>query len=111
MLTRIGRSTFYKCSSLYEINLKNTKVEQIDVYAFYNCTSLKNIQLREGLKSIGDFAFYGNTSLEAVNIPSTVETIGVRSFSKATALSSLTFDKNKNGESSLTSISDYALQS
>lgn len=108
MLTRIGRSTFYKCSSLYEINLKNTKVEQIDVYAFYNCTSLKNIQLREGLKSIGDFAFYGNTSLEAVNIPSTVETIGIRSFSKATALSSLTFDKNKNGESSLKSISDYA---
>ncbi len=41
--------------------------------AFFNCTSLKEIELPESVNYLGPLSFYGCTVLEAVNIPSECE--------------------------------------
>ena len=43
-------------------------VEEIKNYAFYNCTSIKNITMPKSLKSIGMDVFYGCNSIDSVYI-------------------------------------------
>lgn len=63
-------------------------VETIYGYSFYNCTSLKTINLPESLQSIGIYAFQ-NTALESIEIPSDVITIGEYAFNKCENLKSV----------------------
>ncbi|MBR5395071.1 MAG: leucine-rich repeat domain-containing protein [Bacteroidaceae bacterium] len=56
-------------------------------------SSLKKVQLNEGLISIGNYAFGANYSLKEVNWPSTVQIIGARAF-EACPLSEIVLPKN-----------------
>ncbi len=54
-------------------------VEEIQKYAFYNCTALKKVVLPSSNKKIMEYAFYHCTSLEEINLEDVV-VIGSRAF-------------------------------
>ena len=67
-LKEIGRSAFYKCETLNEIDLTKTKVKTIGQYAFYNCFNIKTVTLSDTLEKISDYAFYEyEDNLEELN--------------------------------------------
>lgn len=69
-------------------------LEIIEDQAFERA-SIKNIGLKEGLKSIGAAAFYNLTSLEQIYIPNTVTKIGKRAFT-GSSISKLNIPKSIN---------------
>ncbi|MDE6953194.1 MAG: leucine-rich repeat protein [Erysipelotrichales bacterium] len=104
-ITRIGNGAFYSVTALSSITFPS-KLETIGVSAFYYNTALKvidfshcqsltsigenafssiarygniEIDLPEGLKTIGDKAFY-NVGLSSVTFPSTIESISKNAF-------------------------------
>ena len=76
-------------------------VEEISSFAFYNCTSLTNIQISDSIKSIGNNVFQ-YTSLTSIVIPDSVTSIGEKAFQYCSNLSSVTIGN------SVTSIGDEA---
>ncbi|MCT4634371.1 MAG: leucine-rich repeat protein [Firmicutes bacterium] len=94
---RIGEQAFMGCELLSSINIPNS-VNELSNHIFANCTSLNNIELHEGISSIGEYsfqysgitsisipegiriiprmAFFGCKSLKSVSIPNSVEVIG-----------------------------------
>lgn len=68
---------FFNCSSLKTVEI-GANVKSIGEYAFYN-TSLKTVKLGANVKSIGKYAFYGAT-LTSLEIGDNVEEIGVGAF-------------------------------
>ncbi|MDE6656602.1 MAG: leucine-rich repeat protein, partial [Anaeroplasmataceae bacterium] len=54
-------------------------VEEIQKFAFYNCTALKKVVLPSSVTKVMEFAFYNNTSLEEINLEDVV-VIGARAF-------------------------------
>ena len=69
---------FYNADRLKSIN---SKLKTVGNYAFYNCTSLNNVELSNDLTEIGDYAFTDNVNLTSINIPNGVVEIGEYAFS------------------------------
>lgn len=89
-VTSIGRSAFYGCVSLVEVDLSDCfKLEEIGLFAFGYCTSLKSIDLPSQITSIPSYAFNGCTSLTDVTIPDSVTSIGNYAFFGCTSLKSV----------------------
>ncbi len=88
----------------YEDNKHYTSDDELGVYFFSNCSSLKSITLPGDLKSVGDFAFCDCSSLEALNLPSGITSIGNYAFWYCENLTSLTLP------SGLISIGDRAFE-
>ncbi len=84
-LERIDHRAFYECTSLRSINIPST-VKEIGICAFKDCTQLINVDLCEGLESIEYRAFRWCTSLTSIRIPSTVKEIGEKAFSGCSQL-------------------------
>lgn len=80
-----GYSSFADCSSLKSINIPEG-VTKITDSAFENCTSLKNLTLPNSIKKIEGGAFQGCTSLESINIPEGTEEIQSYAFKKCPKL-------------------------
>ena len=55
--------------------------------AFFNCLSLKNITIPQGVTSIDKFAFYGCEALRNVNIPQGITVIRHYTFADCKSLS------------------------
>ena len=70
---------FYECSSLKEINIPNS-IKKIGQYAFYCCSSLERVNFPNSLEAIGDCAFEYCISLNEINLPNSVLTIGREAF-------------------------------
>ena len=111
IVTNIGDSAFYGCTSLTSINIPDG-VTSIGDWAFYGCTNLTSINIPDSVTNIGDSAFYGCTSLTSINIPDGVTSIGDWAFEGCTSLTSINIpdrvksigDSAFKGCSSLTSI-------
>lgn len=88
----------------YEDNKHYTSDDELGVYFFSKCSSLKAISLPGDLKSVGDFAFCDCSSLEALNLPSGIKSIGNYAFWYCENLTSLTLP------SGLISIGDRAFE-
>ena len=56
-------------------------------HAFYNCKSLTNINISNGVMSIGDNAFEGCISLKSIKIPDSITSIGDYAFGECDSLS------------------------
>jgi len=68
-------------STLETLDFSNcTNLLKIQGSAFYDCHSLKNISLPEGLEVIGNAAFQNCYSIEEIMVPHSVETIEVNAF-------------------------------
>ncbi|MBQ3116095.1 MAG: leucine-rich repeat domain-containing protein [Clostridia bacterium] len=102
-LSKIGTKAFYNCELLEEIVVPKSlndipdsafanclKLEsvlfeedgniEINAYAFYNCSSLKNIDMKNSITSIGKNAFECCSSITTLKIPNSVKYIGESSF-------------------------------
>lgn len=64
--------------------------------------TIKSVEIREGITSIGSYAFYGHSMLSSVSVPDTVEVIGDAAFYGCAAMSKLTLPEE------LTYIGDQA---
>ena len=62
----IGSFAFYNCSSLTQIDLPN--ISSISSYAFANCSNLTQIDIPNSVESVGDYAFNYCPKLEIANI-------------------------------------------
>ena len=72
-IERIGNYAFQQCN-LKTVTLPST-VKHIGTRAFAQCSELTDIELNEGLETIGCYAFYQCLGLTTVTIPSTVNTM------------------------------------
>lgn len=76
-LKTIPKGTFFGCTALKEIDLKN--VENIEEGAFSGCEGLTEITIPAAVKTIGQEAFRQCKSLSSINFQGG-ESIGVRAF-------------------------------
>lgn len=74
----IAEGAFYSNNALIKVKFSST-VKIIGNYAFYGCSSLTDVELNEGLESIGYCAF-ADSGLKSVNLPASVRTLGKDAF-------------------------------
>ena len=75
----------YYAKNLYlngELLTSLTIPAEVKDYAFYNCIGVTNIDIVDGVKSIGNSAFYGCSDLETLYISNTIESIGDYAFAE-----------------------------
>ena len=96
-LKTVGYGAFGHCTKLTSIDfpesLKTITSASLSTRgAFYYCTSLKSVTFGDNsaLTTIGDYAFYQCTSLTNIEIPSTVTSIGTYAFYSCTGITSVT---------------------
>lgn len=63
----ISNDAFYNCTSLQEINIPDS-ITLINNWAFYNCVSLKQIDLSKNITEISKCAFSKCSGLEKIYI-------------------------------------------
>ena len=118
-LTTIGKSTFFDCRDLEEINLdsvtaygetafcgcKNLKsislspsLETIESSSFHACTSLTEIRVPDSVKIVKPWAFFNCFSLEKVYLPASVTEIGSRAFYGCKNLKEIVVEKGSYAE-------------
>ena len=68
----------------------NKPVERIGNYAFDNCTTIKKVEISNGIKVIGYNAFRNCSSLTSIIIPNSVLSIGQYAFYGCSSLTSIT---------------------
>ena len=73
-VTAIGTWTFYDCYTVKQIEIPEGVVK-ISHKAFMRCNNLETINLPEGLKEIG-YGFIARTAVRSLRIPKTVNSIG-----------------------------------
>lgn len=78
-LTEIPWGVFGYCTSLREIEVPDG-VSAIAGMAFYSCSGLRTVGMPDGLKTIGPRAFESCSSLGSVNFPEGLTTIGELAF-------------------------------
>ena len=69
--------------------VKITTATKIGACAFYNCQSIKSIEIPDSVTSIGDGAFGGCSSLTSIVIPDSVTSIGDNAFSSCASVTSI----------------------
>ncbi len=79
--TIIPASAFSGCKKITTIEIPNAV--NIESEAFYDCSSLENLVLPEGLTSIGESAFASCSSITQIDLPSTLTSIGESAFSNS----------------------------
>lgn len=94
-LTDIRASAFAGCPKLETVALgADSALETIGARAFWNCSSLKELDLPTSLKSIGDAAFWGCASLQTVELPDSVTSLGSLAYYNCTGLTSIKLTDN-----------------
>lgn len=75
----IGEYAFENDTSIAELDFADSKIDNIERYAFYGCTSLNSVKLSDYMNTIGQSAFEGCATLTQVHFQ-TVDTIDYRAF-------------------------------
>ena len=102
----VGRN----CRDLTEVNLPDG-ITSIGGYAFYGCTNLALTVLPDGITSIGGSAFYGCTNLALTVLPDGITSIASNAFNSCTnlALTALTDGITSIGISAFQNCTNLAL--
>lgn len=94
-VTSIGYAAFYECKSLKEIDLGS--ITNIGYNAFYGCTGITSLHIPSSVTSIEGSAFYGCTGLTTLYIPANVTSIANGAFGGCFNLESIVVeDGNAN---------------
>lgn len=86
----IGEYAFWNCKSLKHIELPKKCRLNIKEGAFRDCTGLIEINLPYGTTFDGQYIFSGCSSLKSVNLPASIITIPPHTFSYCTSLPEIT---------------------
>lgn len=89
----IGASVFSKCTSLKKVEMQTTKLKNVEMRAFAECTSLTGIALPKSVRIIGEDAFYGCRSMETFTIPAGVKNIEDSAFYGCSSLKKVVIGK------------------
>jgi len=81
----MGDAVFASCTSLERITFPST-LAKISERTFFNCRSLTEIELHEGIQNIESDAFRSCSSLEYIVLPSTASEVGDCAFEHCTSL-------------------------
>lgn len=92
-VTKIGKHTFYDCTSLMTVTLPET-LTSIETYAFSYAEKLEYLHLPESVETLGVRAFFQCNALQSINVPAAVKEIPEYCFSYCKALEELTFSDN-----------------
>ena len=99
----IANEAFRKNYTLEKVVFPDT-IETMGAYVFYDCESLREVHLNEGLNQVGNYTFYSCTNLTSIVLPETVTEIGEAAFGNCSSLVDITFPKK------LTTIQSYAFR-
>ncbi|MBR5850545.1 MAG: leucine-rich repeat domain-containing protein [Alistipes sp.] len=88
-----GRLLAFAPAELSSYTIPN-EVTKIGVYAFINCTLLREISIPSSVTEVQSNAFEGCASLASVTFPNSVTHIGGKVFKNCTALRSVTWPEN-----------------
>ncbi len=91
-ITRIGNASFYLFKGIENVTIPSS-VKALGSNAFCS-SSIKSINLPEGLETLESLVFQSCSSLAEINLPSTVKSIGIGAFYRCTKLSSLNVHQN-----------------
>ena len=69
-------------------------VNKIDDQAFCGCRDLKDVEIEDGVESIGADAFNECTKLTSIHIPASVRSIGIGAFAACNRLERITVDED-----------------
>ena len=69
------------------------KMETVNDYAFYACTSLKSVEISKGITGIGNYGFFKCKNLKRVSIPDGVTAIGNGAFAHCKKITEITIPK------------------
>ena len=100
-VTNIGDYAFYNCESLRDVDIGDN-VTAIGKYAFTECNSLSRVDIGDSVTTIGAYAFDHCDSLSDVDIGDSVVAIGDYAFRRCDSMNSVDID------GSVTTIGDYA---
>ena len=67
-------------------------VEEIQKYAFYNCSGLEKVVIPDTIKYVREYAFYKDVKLKSINLEN-VQTIGAYAFYNCEVLNNINLDK------------------
>ncbi len=79
-VTMLGEGAFGGCIALETVTIESVSLTDIGDKAFSGCASLREINLPEGLETIGYHTFYECDSLTAVTLPESLSSIGEDAF-------------------------------
>ena len=88
-VTTLRGYSIYGISSIERISLQNT--EKIATYAIYNCSSLTEVNLFEGLITMDGNSIANCTQIQSIIFPSTLQSIGWNAMSGCSGLKTVTF--------------------
>ena len=86
-VTSIGERAFYNCPSLKSIEIPNS-ITRVGEWAFYKCSSLTNIEIPNSVTNIDRYAFDSCSSLTSIIVPNSITSISEGVFSSCFSLTS-----------------------
>ncbi len=105
----LGDNVFTNCSSLVDVTLPSTLKEfeesptpDVGAITFWNCESLKNIVIPDGLTKLSAGLFYECSSLESITIPASVTEIGRCAFGSCEKLKTVNYKGKKSDWEAIT---------
>ena len=78
-VTEIAANTFRECHLLANINL-NDGIKSIGEFAFQDCNALTKIVIPDSVEKLGDAAFYSCRGLKTIEIPESITEIPMYTF-------------------------------
>ena len=78
-LDTFDKDMFYHCVALKDVNIPDS-VKTLGEFAFANCIALTALTLPDGLTTISDYAFENCTGLKELTIPASVKQMEIHTF-------------------------------
>ena len=93
VVNTVARRAFKENTQIDKVVLPST-IENIELFAFQNCSNLEEVEFNKGLRTIGDSSFWG-TAIETLNnLPESLEKIDPYAFFRCKNLKEVTIPKN-----------------
>lgn len=109
-VTEIRENAFYECRSLKKIEIPES-VSQIGHHAFFGCISLECAEINSCAKKLPEGIFYGCTSLKSITLNGSLRQIGNYAFFGCTSLTEFIFPENVSSIGAYSFADCYSLSS